>query len=47
MSPSDKESYIHLCRWFDHLQYDEAVRQNNEVVNFSSNYVATRISVQN
>ncbi|XP_077293143.1 aaRS-interacting multifunctional protein 3 [Arctopsyche grandis] len=47
MHPPEKETHLNLCRWFDHIQFDEEVRQTNKIVNFSSNYVLSRISMQN
>ncbi|XP_055693181.1 eukaryotic translation elongation factor 1 epsilon-1 [Lutzomyia longipalpis] len=33
---SDKEKFIHLSRWFDHIQQVESVRQGMMLVNFTS-----------
>lgn len=33
---ADKEKFIHLSRWYDHLQRMDSVRQGLTLVNFSS-----------
>ncbi|XP_059607997.1 eukaryotic translation elongation factor 1 epsilon-1 [Phlebotomus argentipes] len=33
---SDKEHFVHLSRWFDHVQLTDSVRQDMSLVNFSS-----------
>ncbi|PSN30697.1 hypothetical protein C0J52_23900 [Blattella germanica] len=35
MTYQEKERYQHLSRWFDNLQQDSRLRQNNKLVNFS------------
>jgi eukaryotic translation elongation factor 1 epsilon-1 len=36
LSPLDKESYLNLSRWFDHLQQQEKIRQGGSEVNFAT-----------
>lgn len=36
LSPQEKEQYINLSRWFDHLQQQDSIRQGVESVNFST-----------
>lgn len=36
LSPSEKEQFLNLSRWFDHLQQQESIRQGSSVVNFST-----------
>ncbi|CAH1114599.1 unnamed protein product [Psylliodes chrysocephalus] len=43
LSGLDKENYLNLCRWFDNLQHDALIRPNNEVIDFSSNYLAALV----
>lgn len=31
----EKEQYVHLSRWFNHLQQDTKLRQNNKLIMFS------------
>jgi len=35
----DKEEYIHLSRWFNHLQQNKEISQGNSAVNFSTIYL--------
>jgi len=41
---SDRESYLDLCRWFDHIQQDKKVRQENTLINFSTTYISSRLA---
>jgi eukaryotic translation elongation factor 1 epsilon-1 len=36
LSPLDKEQFVNLCRWFDHLQQQDTIRQGASPVNFST-----------
>lgn len=36
LSPHEKDSYLNLSRWFDHLQQQEKIRQGGSEVNFST-----------
>lgn len=36
LSLLDKDQFVNLSRWFDHLQQKEAIRQGTSLVNFSS-----------
>lgn len=33
---SEKDQYLNLSRWFNHLQQNKLVRQNAELINFST-----------
>lgn len=33
---SEKDQYLNLSRWFNHLQQNKLVRQNSELINFST-----------
>ncbi|XP_055373854.1 eukaryotic translation elongation factor 1 epsilon-1 [Condylostylus longicornis] len=35
LNPSEKERFINLSRWFDHLQQKENINQQNNLVNFT------------
>ncbi|KAJ9580707.1 hypothetical protein L9F63_024117 [Diploptera punctata] len=35
LSYQEKEQYLHLSRWFNNLQQDSRLRQNNKLINFS------------
>lgn len=39
LSPIEKENYLNLSRWFDHLQQDDKIRQNLDLINFKSIYL--------
>lgn len=36
LSPSEKESYINISRWFNHLQLQNLIRQGAPLINFST-----------
>ncbi|GAB0093075.1 eukaryotic translation elongation factor 1 epsilon-1 [Sergentomyia squamirostris] len=36
MQNTEKEKYIHLCRWYDHLQLMDNLRQGMSLVDFTS-----------
>uniref|UniRef100_U5ERU9 Putative microtubule associated complex n=1 Tax=Corethrella appendiculata TaxID=1370023 RepID=U5ERU9_9DIPT len=33
---SDKENYLNLSRWFNHIQQTKAIRQDDSLINFST-----------
>uniref|UniRef100_A0A1A9X4H1 GST C-terminal domain-containing protein n=1 Tax=Glossina brevipalpis TaxID=37001 RepID=A0A1A9X4H1_9MUSC len=39
LSPIDKENYLNLSRWFDHLQQRPEIRQDKEILNFTTIYL--------
>ncbi|XP_013118820.1 eukaryotic translation elongation factor 1 epsilon-1 [Stomoxys calcitrans] len=39
LSPIDKENYLNLSRWFDHLQQIPEIRQGSELLNFTTIYL--------
>uniref|UniRef100_A0A0K8TSE2 Putative eukaryotic translation elongation factor 1 epsilon-1-like protein n=1 Tax=Tabanus bromius TaxID=304241 RepID=A0A0K8TSE2_TABBR len=39
LSPLDKENYLNLSRWFDHLQQNAKIRQGHELINFNTIYL--------
>ncbi|CAD7014247.1 eukaryotic translation elongation factor 1 epsilon-1 [Ceratitis capitata] len=39
LSPVDKENYLNLSRWFDHLQQRPEIRQGGNVLNFTTIYL--------
>ncbi|XP_067632476.1 eukaryotic translation elongation factor 1 epsilon-1 [Eurosta solidaginis] len=39
LTPIEKENYLNLSRWFDHLQHMPEIRQDGEVLNFSTIYL--------
>ncbi|KAJ8925320.1 hypothetical protein NQ315_009150 [Exocentrus adspersus] len=41
MSYLDKQKYMNVSRWFDNLQQESCVRQNNQIVDFSTNYLTS------
>ncbi|XP_030765445.1 eukaryotic translation elongation factor 1 epsilon-1 [Sitophilus oryzae] len=41
LSNIDKEKYINVSRWFDNIQQDSTLRQNYNIVDFSTNYLAS------
>ncbi|XP_055598100.1 eukaryotic translation elongation factor 1 epsilon-1 [Uranotaenia lowii] len=36
LQPLDKEHYLNVSRWFNHLQQQKAIRQNDVLINFST-----------
>ncbi|XP_053695706.1 eukaryotic translation elongation factor 1 epsilon-1 [Sabethes cyaneus] len=36
LSPLDKENYLNISRWFNHLQQQNGVRQQESLINFST-----------
>ncbi|KXJ79756.1 hypothetical protein RP20_CCG028128 [Aedes albopictus] len=36
LQPLDKEYYLNVSRWFDHLQQQKAIRQDENLINFST-----------
>jgi eukaryotic translation elongation factor 1 epsilon-1 len=36
LSPIEKEKYINLSRWYDHLQLQEHIRQDTKIINFAT-----------
>lgn len=36
LTPQEKENYLHLSRWFDHLQQVPEIRQGAGLINLSS-----------
>lgn len=36
MSPNEKEIYLNISRWFDHLQQNKIIQQGNKKINFST-----------
>ncbi|XP_037818278.1 eukaryotic translation elongation factor 1 epsilon-1 [Lucilia sericata] len=39
LSPIEKENYLNLSRWFDHLQQLPEVRQGGDLLNFTTIYL--------
>ncbi|XP_037930356.1 eukaryotic translation elongation factor 1 epsilon-1-like [Teleopsis dalmanni] len=39
LSPIDKENYLNLSRWFDHLQQRPEIRQGENLLNFTTIYL--------
>ncbi|XP_073846407.1 aaRS-interacting multifunctional protein 3 [Musca autumnalis] len=39
LSPVDRENYLNLSRWFDHLQQLPEIRQGAELLNFTTIYL--------
>lgn len=39
LHPSDKEKYLNVSRWFDHLQKNGEIRQNLPIINLSTIYL--------
>ncbi|KAG4076885.1 hypothetical protein HA402_015872 [Bradysia odoriphaga] len=36
LSPSEKENYINISRWYNHLQLQNLIRQGSPLINFST-----------
>jgi translation elongation factor 1 epsilon-1 len=36
LHPLEKENYLNLSRWYDHLQQVSEIRQNSDSINFST-----------
>lgn len=36
LSPLEKEQYLNLSRWFDHLQQQDKIRQDGSSINFAT-----------
>ncbi|XP_058820476.1 uncharacterized protein LOC131682771 isoform X3 [Topomyia yanbarensis] len=36
LQPLDKEHYLNISRWFNHLQQQKAIRQDEDMINFST-----------
>ncbi|XP_065087752.1 eukaryotic translation elongation factor 1 epsilon-1 [Ochlerotatus camptorhynchus] len=36
LQPLDKEYYLNVSRWFDHLQQQKGIRQDESLINFST-----------
>ncbi|XP_056632434.1 eukaryotic translation elongation factor 1 epsilon-1 [Diorhabda sublineata] len=43
LSNLDKEKYLNVCRWFDNIQNDTLLRDNNKIIDFRSNFLATLV----
>ncbi|CAG9766066.1 unnamed protein product [Ceutorhynchus assimilis] len=43
LSSLDKEKFLNVSRWYDNIQQDAALRQKNNFVDFSSNYLANLV----
>ena len=43
LSPSEKEQFLNLSRWYDHLQQHENIRQGAAPVNFSTIHLAWNV----
>lgn len=39
LSPVDKENYLNLSRWFDHLQQRPEIHQGEALLNFTTIYL--------
>ncbi|CAH0551526.1 unnamed protein product [Brassicogethes aeneus] len=35
----EKEKFIHVSRWFNNIQQDSNIRQNNKIIDFRSNFL--------
>lgn len=36
LTPQERENYLNLSRWIDHLQNTAEVRQNADLINFAT-----------
>lgn len=43
LSSFDKEKYLNISRWFDNIQQDPILRKKNNLVDFSTNYLANLV----
>ncbi|CAD7091985.1 unnamed protein product [Hermetia illucens] len=39
LTPIEKESYLNLSRWFNHLQKNEQIQQGADLINFTTIYL--------
>lgn len=39
LSPVDKENYLNLSRWYDHLQQRPEIHQGEALLNFTTIYL--------